>query len=508
MVTGILLCCLAALIPALLLFFPNMAEIPLVHMLPYFGILILMGIIAWAGMYLITRRKSLAAFSAAIWLLVLLNIGRTVPAIHSVFPLVGLKVIAPVTLIILIAVTYGLSRVKEEHLKDAVVILTIGLAAVVLSSAVMSLALPQKAEDAAGLDVSATASAEESSSGVLAAVDLTKAEETDRPDIYWIICDEYAGLDELNKYYHYDNSPFYNQLRDLGFSVSDHSYNWNSSTYRILQDILNMEYVSTTDQAATKKAIADPNAPLWSVLKKLGYELYEIESANKFNLTSLLDKSVADSAPKTADGQTALGLLLQYSILYRYENEITESLLPDDSVSTEKDSILSVIYNVENIAKHQIKKPAFTAIYLRSPHAPYLFDQNGNSVPEEMWKNRTDKKYYLNQLIFVSKHLQKMCQAILEADPDSIILLQSDHGQRHVANVTYLDTTNILNAVYFRGQNIDEIIGCNGINTWVAVLNRQFHMDLPTVQEKRLKNEYREDKRDPSQEDPNEGLGQ
>ncbi len=507
MATGIILCCLAALMPALLLFFPNMAEIPLVHMLPYFGVLFLMGIIAWAGMYLITRRKHLAALAAAIWLLVLLNIGRLVPVIHTVFPLAGLKIIAPVTLVILVGATYGLSRLSDDSLKDVVVILAIGLAAVILSSAVMSIALPQKAEDAAGLDASETAGTEETPSGVLAAADLTPAEETDRPDIYWIICDEYAGMDELSKYYHYDNTPFYNNLREMGFTASEHSYNWNSSTYRILNDILNMEYVSTSDQAATKKALADPNAPLWSMLKKLGYELYEIESASKFGLTSLLDKSVADSAPKTADGQTALGLLLQYSILYRYENQITDFILPQDSASSEKDSILSVFESVENIAQYKTKKPSFTAIYLRSPHAPYLFDRNGGLVPEANWKNRTDKKYYLDQLVFVSKHLEKMCRSILVSDPDSIIVLQSDHGQRHAANVTYLDTTNILNAVYFRGKNIDEITDRNGMNTWITVLNRQFNLNLPAVEEKRLRNEYRDDKRDPNEEDPNEGIG-
>lgn len=507
MATGIVLCCLAALVPALLLFFPNMAEIPLVHMLPYFGALILLGAIAWAGMYLITRRKSLAAVSAAVWLLILLNIGRIVPPLHTVFPLVGLKVIAPVTLVVLVLVTYGLSRLSDEHLKDATVILTIGLAAVVLSSAAMSLALPKEAEDAVGLEASAAADSEEAPSGVLAAVDLERAKDADRPNIYWILCDEYAGSDELSKYYHYDNLPFYNKLREMGFTVSEHSYNWNSSTYRILYNILNMEYNNSIDQETMKKELARPDLPLWNVFRDLGYELYEMESANKLGLTNLLSKAATDSAPKTADGQTVLGLLLQSSILYRYENQITDYILPADSASSDIDAVLSVFDSVENIAQYKLKNPAFVWIYLKSPHAPYLFDQDGNIVPEEMWKNRTEKKYYLNQLIYTTKHLEKMCRAILDADPDSIILLQSDHGQRHVANVTYLDTTNILNAVYFRGTGIDEMVDSNGMNTWISVLNRQFSLDLPAVEEKRLRNEYRDDKRDPSQEDPNEGLG-
>ena len=44
------------------------------------------------------------------------------------------------------------------------------------------------------------------------------------------------------------------------------------------------------------------------------------------------------------------------------------------------------------------------------------------------------------------------------------------------------------------------------LNTWRAVLREQFGLDLPEVKEKRRKNEYRENHRDPTLEDPNEGL--
>ena len=104
MATGIALCCMAALLPALLLYFPNMEEIPFTGMLPYFSIMIALGVLAWAGMLLITRRKNLAALSAAVCLLALLNVGRLVPALQDNWPLLGVKVIAPVLLVILAAV--------------------------------------------------------------------------------------------------------------------------------------------------------------------------------------------------------------------------------------------------------------------------------------------------------------------------------------------------------------------------------------------------------------------
>ena len=101
---------------------------------------------------------------------------------------------------------------------------------------------------------------------------------------------------------------------------------------------------------------------------------------------------------------------------------------------------------------------------------------------------------------------EKICAAIVETDSDAIVILQSDHGHRFVYNVTYLDETNVLNAVYFRGKPIDGVTDMNALNTWRAVLREQFGLDLPEVKEKRRKNEYRENHRDPTLEDPNEGL--
>ena len=491
MALGILLCCMAALLPAVMLYFPNMAEIPFAGMLPYFAILAGLGILAWAGMYLITRRKGLAALSAAVWLGVLLNVGRLVPALHTVNPLIGIKIIAPVTLALLAAATFGLSRLPEEFLRDAVKVAALALAAFILATAVPALFRNQETEEETPAPVSR--------------IDITPAEGTDRPDIYWILTDEYAGLDELNKYYHYDNSPFYNALREMGFTVSDHSCNWSSDTYAILRDILNLNY--TSNRKRTREEIAaDANAPLWTLLRNLGYEICEAESTNKFRLINRLKVGIEDTTPRTADGDAVANLLLQYSILYRYENEILQRVYPTLSQQSRRDAVLSVFDWAENPEHLRGSGPACTVIYVESPHLPIFFDRDGNSVPEEHQTDVKDKKYYLDQLIYVTKRLKNICAAILEADPDSIVILQSDHGFRYVANITQLDQTNILNAVYFRGEAIDGIIDRNGLNTWLTVLNRQFRLELPEVEEKRMKNEYRRDQRDPNAEDPNEGL--
>lgn len=491
MISGLLLCCMAAMLPLIMLYFPNIAEISFRNMLPYFGVLFGIGLLAWAGMRLITRRKYLAA-SAAVWLLVILNVGRIVPSLQTVFPLVGVKVIAPVTLIILIAATWGLSRLSENFLRDAVKVAALAMAAFILATAVpavLSLPRSEKREPLKNVEI-----------------DITSAKETDRPNIYWIIPDEYAGSNQLRKYFHYDNSPFLNQLTNLGFTVSEDSYNWSGDTFTILRDILCLRYMQgeTTER---EEIVADPDAPLWKYLKRLGYEIYEIESAPKFGLKQRIKGFEEDDVPMTAAGETVANLLLRYSLLYRYENEICDRLLPKQSKSTVREQILKVLEWTEDPDWQKAKKPACTVIYTRSPHLPIFFDRDGGEVPKKHRYEKKEREYYLDQLIYISGKLRDMCSRIIETDPDAIIILQSDHGWRTIDNITWLDLSNIVNAVYFRGEPIEEIKGKNGLNTWIAVLRKQFKLDVPDVEEKRMKNEYRTEFRNPEAEDPNKDMG-
>lgn len=490
---GLLLCCLAALLPVLMLCLPNMAEISFRDMLPYIGFMLLIGLLAWAAMNLmIRRRKGFAALTAALWLLVLLNVGRLVPVIHTVNSQIGIRVIGPAVLVFLAAMTFGLSRLKEELLRDAVKVLSLALAAVILTSAVTGF-------------ISGGEQPEEEAEGTVAAterIDVRSAENTSRPNIYWIVADEYAGFQELEKYYHYDNSPFYNWLREKGFTVSEGSYNWSSSTFSILRDILNLGYRGK-EERDKHEIVADPDQRFWNVLRDLGYGLYEAESNNKFRLANRLREAAGDTAPRTADGDAVPNLLLQYSILYRWENAVIDCLIPSLSKASAREAILDVLEWAEDPEHYRTEEACFSFIYVQCPHAPFFFDSEGNPVPEEHQTDFKDHKYYLGQMNYISGRLQTVCDTIIREDPGAVIVLQSDHGMRQVPNITKLDQTNILNAVYFHGEPLDDIVDANALNTWITILNTQFNLDISPVEEKRLPDEYRKKQRDPEAEDPN-----
>jgi len=84
---------------------------------------------------------------------------------------------------------------------------------------------------------------------------------------------------------------------------------------------------------------------------------------------------------------------------------------------------------------------------------------------------------------------------IIKNDPNSIIILQSDHGYRYpdflknLYNIDIYDMSvespymrNILNAVYYQGQFID-IDNYSGINTVRTVLNKLLNTDFEMIEQ-------------------------
>ena len=73
----------------------------------------------------------------------------------------------------------------------------------------------------------------------------TESINVEKPDIYLIILDSYTRADVLEKYYHFDNSPFLNQLRDMGFYVAACSQSNYPTTRFSLSSLFMSDYLPT-----------------------------------------------------------------------------------------------------------------------------------------------------------------------------------------------------------------------------------------------------------------------
>ncbi len=86
------------------------------------------------------------------------------------------------------------------------------------------------------------------------------------PDIYYIILDTYTRGDTLQTYFHFDNQPFLDRLKAMGFYVATCSRSNYTSTETSLASSLNLNYLQalsptfasgSTDQSALPGLIKD-----------------------------------------------------------------------------------------------------------------------------------------------------------------------------------------------------------------------------------------------------------
>lgn len=289
----------------------------------------------------------------------------------------------------------------------------------------------------------------------------------DLPNIYFIILDEYSTIDFMKKYYDYDNTGFAQHLEDKGFNLSYTSHNESIQSTTVTTNLVNFDYVVYDGTPSSEKKVYRLNNKLFRYLTEKGYKITGIGDAEFYGLkNAALDASNSNSA--TITGETISDLLFRNTIIAPF---YTVSGIKDVKVIL---SAFSYLQDPNNFSGNGI----FTMSHITCPHEPFYFDKNGKvyNNPTSNWK---DKKYYLDQYIFASEKVKQIANSIVSSDPNSIIIIQSDHGARASSDpelkgiFKLKDMKNIFNAVYYKEKKLD-IEGLSGVNTIRLLLNKAF----------------------------------
>ena len=298
------------------------------------------------------------------------------------------------------------------------------------------------------------------------AVDAVSGSE-DLPNVYLCIFDEYGGYDCLREYCDYDNEPFYTELKERGFNVSYDSYGNSIRTEVEVSNLLNLDMVSLADDSyeACLSRIEEP--VLYQVMRKADYE---INYAGGGFLDPVGCEYVYNGEYESKEFSAEYYIMLNsaYYPFYKY--------VSDDEVG-ELQSHLNYVANSYTLSD----KNLFTVSYVCCPHIPWFVDENGQGIDASLRENWLERSTYLGQLKYLNKLLLSMVDEILQNDPDSIIMLFSDHGFRCVTEGVekygVLDPKedqkyqmNILNAVYYRGEPLENE-GLSNYNTVRLLLN-------------------------------------
>jgi len=454
----------------LFLFSNNVALFPLSQL--WFPLIMVVGIIAltWMLAYLILRNGSKSALLVALFWTALLSYVQIVEPLQNlkIFGFVlGLnRFFVPFGVIVFLALGYIIIR-SRRNFATLTQMLNIASAVLVLISA-FNIAIFEYRNKEKAYDVIV-------SEGYSFAGQSIKEEKL--PDIYYLIFDRYASASTLKESYSYDNSSFVNFLKDKGFYVAERSHANYSTTILSLASSLNMNYLilpekdggkKNNDQTRYLQRIAENE--VLRLLKSYGYKAFHFGSW----FWATCDNPNADVNINYSN------LPFRGFTLAVFENS---ALYPFARFFSTFDTGLLSLFD-KLAALPDAASPKFVFAHVLLPHDPYLFRRDGQPLTSYEKLSKSEKEKYLDQLIFTTKKIEILVEALLSKSKRTpIIILQSDEGPyideaedtKSLNPAAIRKRTGILNAYYLPGAKINQLsLTITPVNSFRVVCNEYF----------------------------------
>ena len=318
----------------------------------------------------------------------------------------------------------------------------------------------------------------------------------DRPNIFFIILDAYARADILQELYHYDNSGFLDYLRGKGFYVAGQSYSNYLFTYLSVSATLNLDYLNAlAERDDAKTSFGDRvlrqlrSSRAAEFLRGMGYTFVTFSSGYAY--TEYMDADVLKrpDAVLTEYQNALINMTPVRTLLNRLENPW--------QYLVRRNLTLYAFDQLPKLTEHG--SPLFVFAHIVAPHPPFVLGEHGEAVyPRRpylftdgvafMKSGITPEEYidgYRKQLSFVNTRMKQIIDAILAASPNSIIIIQADHGSK-LQFTDDLSTTNlkeafaILNACYLPNRDASKILypTVSPVNTFRLIFDAYFDAAL------------------------------
>lgn len=272
-----------------------------------------------------------------------------------------------------------------------------------------------------------------------------------KPDIYYIILDEYTSSKCLKRDWNYDNSEFEDSLKRLGFRIAANSKSDFTSTLYCLSSYLNS---SSLIFSSTKKynernlieLIRDNRMYAWLMANNYtcrNYSLFDAFGKKKYYTSSF-------------NYDHFLGRTIWYTNIFKVRNYFSNTL-PISKFN------LKIFTKLNCTSKKRSNEPKFTYAHIILPHAPYVFNKNGKLFQNS--DSLTDKQKYLNQLIFTNSLTLKSINNILTNSKNRpIIIIQGDHGFRSLNDTSTIEKSDVAHSIFYAIYSSNEISIPDSIN--------------------------------------------
>lgn len=319
------------------------------------------------------------------------------------------------------------------------------------------------------------------------------------PDVYYIILDTYMRADALEQSMGYDNSPFIQELKDLGFYVAACSRPNYEYTQASLASALNMEYLPALERHYENQDEGDN----WADLKnnKVRQQLEGAGYTTVSFLTAYKWSEWKDADIYLGPGLNIIGasLVQPFEAMYLKSTAfiVANDFLRKIQLADEKNVLSGIDFPYQYRANLQFfilnQLPSipllpghkFVFVHMIIPHVPYIYSPTGEILTDTGYyggdfADAIDDNYrkqgYVYAVQFINSRLVPILRTIIEKSTiPPIIILQGDHGLRGENRAT------ILNAYYLPDGYADLYPSITPVNSFRTILDEYFGAQYPLL---------------------------
>jgi hypothetical protein len=264
------------------------------------------------------------------------------------------------------------------------------------------------------------------------------------PDIYVLLLDGYPRADVLERRFGIDNSPFLDELRELGFDAASGNHSNYVFTQLTLASMFQMRHLEDVLELAPligspgghvnalRNALID--SPAFATLRAAGYQIVVTQPG--FEHVAM--RNAADRVLEHGEMND-----LERDVLMRtWLLDPFGALIPTLFTGPPRDRVVHAFDDLIRLASESRTQPTFTWVHVLAPHLPLVLDTDGQALPLDprLYDQSTAAGFGMTDAQFATAYAEELGYLnarVLDAvrtlvavpgRPEPVIVIMSEHG--------------------------------------------------------------------------------
>ncbi|PWT71986.1 MAG: hypothetical protein C5B59_16790 [Bacteroidetes bacterium] len=327
-----------------------------------------------------------------------------------------------------------------------------------------------------------------------------------KPDIYFIVFDEYTNNKTLKKLWKFDNTPITRWLAANRFYVPENTHANYSVTIYSVSSTFNMNYIDAKkgSDATVTRNILQANQSVsdnetFNILQQENYSINFIAPFKNRIRENGLGKWFDYLIDHQIDMQTLPGKIIAHIKWHSQTGKWSD--LDDDWYENILNTKLELLKNTLDQIKKSTdsntdRQPHFVYGHFMIPHEPHLsFDSAGAPIPDQRPTNLPPFATYPAQISYANELMKDLVSYILQHNKrNTIIIVEGDHGFRefNLGPGWFMRTSDSLKrfflpnfcAIYFPEKNYSRLYDhMSPVNTFRIIFDQYFRQQFPLLKD-------------------------